>query len=69
MLAIAFFNEAQAAGCVDTIPAHKLGIKSPLPKPYKGEPDQMLFKNWWSLLLGFFRIYHLDILTEAQDCI
>ena len=28
----------------------------------------MLFEDWLSLLLGFFRTHHLDVLNEAQDC-
>jgi hypothetical protein len=67
MLSVAFVNEAQAAGCIDTVPLHKLGIKSSLPKQYKGQPDQMSFENWLSLLLGFFRIHQLDVLNEVQD--
>jgi hypothetical protein len=67
MLSIAFINEAQAAGHVDTVPLHKLGIKSPLPKAYEGQPDQTNFENWLSLLLGFFRIHQLDVLNEVQD--
>jgi hypothetical protein len=68
MLAIAFLDEAQAAGCVNSIPLHTLGIKAALPKPYEGQPDQTGFENWLSLLLGFFRIHQLDVLTEVQDC-
>ena len=67
MLSVAFMNEAQAAGRVDTVPLHKLGIKAALPKPYEGQPDQTSFENWLSLLLGFFRIHQLDVLSEAQD--
>ncbi len=68
MLMVAFIDEDWAAGRVNTMPIHKLGIKSSLPKAYKGQPDQTAFENWLSLLLGFFRIHQLDILNEAQDC-
>src|SRR5882757_3563051 len=67
MLSVAFVSEAQAAGRVDTVPLHKLGIKSTLPKAYKGQSDQTSFENWLSLLLGFLRIHQLDILNEVQD--
>ena len=67
MLSVTFITQEQAAERADTIPAHKLGIKSPLPKPYEGEQDQTLFENWLSLLLGYFRIHHLDVLNESQD--
>ena len=67
MLSVAFIDEVQAASRVDTVPLHKLGIKSSLPKPYEGQPDQTGFENWLSLLLGFFRIHQLDVLTEVQD--
>ena len=67
MLSVAFISEAQAAGHVDSVPLHKLGIKSTLPKLYEGQPDQTLFENWLSLVLGFFRIHQLDVLNEAQD--
>jgi hypothetical protein len=69
MLSVAFISEAQAAGHVDTVPLHKLGINSPLPKVYEGQPDQTNFENWLSLLLGFFRIHQLDVLNEVQDCV
>ena len=68
MLSVAFISDTQAANRAETTPLHKLGIKSPLPKPYEGQPDQTAFENWLSLLLGFFRIYQLDVLNEAQDC-
>jgi hypothetical protein len=67
MLSVAFISEAQVASRVDTVPIHKLGIKSPLPKAYEGQPDQTSFENWLSLLLGFFRIHQLDVLNEVQD--
>jgi hypothetical protein len=67
MLSVAFVSEAQAAGHVDTVPLHKLGIKSTLPKAYEGQSDQTSFENWLSLLLGFFRIHQLDVLNEVQD--
>jgi hypothetical protein len=67
MLSVTFISEAQAAGRADTVPIHKLGIKSSLPKPYEGQPDQTVFENWLSLLLGFFRIHQLDVLNEVQD--
>jgi len=67
MLAVAFISKAQAAGHADTVPLHKLGIKSPMPKVYKGQPDQTSFENWLSLLLRFFRIHQLDVLNEVQD--
>jgi hypothetical protein len=67
MLSVAFISEAQVADRVDTVPIHKLGIKSPLPKAYEGQPDQTSFENWLSLLLGFFRIHQLDVLNEVQD--
>jgi len=64
---VAFISEAQAAGRTDTVPLHKLGIKSPMPKAYEGQSDQTSFENWLSLLLGFFRIHQLDVLNEVQD--
>src|SRR5258706_10127811 len=67
MLTVAFIDKDRAAGRSNTTPIHKLGIKSSLPKAYKGQPDQTAFKNWLSLLLGFFRIHQLDVLNEAQD--
>ena len=67
MLSVAFISEAQAAGRVDTVPLHKLGIKATLPKAYEGQSDQTSFENWLSLLLGFFRIHQLDVLNETQD--
>jgi hypothetical protein len=67
MLSVAFVSEAQAAGRVDTVPLHKLGIKAALPKAYEGQSDQTSFENWLSLLLGFFRIHQLDVLNEIQD--
>ena len=67
MLSVALISEAQAAVRVDTIPLHKLGVKSLLPAPYRGQPDPTSLENWLSRLLGFFRIHHLDVLNEAQD--
>ena len=67
MLSVAFIDEDQAAGRVNTVPLHKLGIKSTLPKAYEGQPDQTTFESWLSLLLGFFRIHQLDVLNEVQD--
>jgi hypothetical protein len=68
MLRSSFIDEATAAGRRGhTIPVHKLGIKTGLPKGYKGDPDLTVFKNWLSLLLGFFRIHQLDVLNEGQD--
>ncbi len=67
LLSVSFISEEQAAGRGNTTPLHKLGIKSPLPKPYEGQPDQTAFENWLSLLLGYFRIYQLDVLNEVQD--
>lgn len=68
MLRSNFIDEATAAGRMGhTIPVHKLGIKTGLPKCYKGEPDPTVFENWLSLLLGFFRIHQLDVLNEGQD--
>ena len=68
MLRSSFIDEATAAGRMGhTIPVHKLGIKTGLPKCYKGEPDPTVFENWLSLLLGFFRIHQLDVLNEGQD--
>ena len=68
MLTVMFIDEDCAAGQANTTPIHKLGIKLNLPKAYKGQPDQMVFENWLSLLLGFFRIHQLDVLNKAQDC-
>jgi len=68
MLRSSFIDEATAAGRMGhTIPVHKLGIKTGLPKCYEGEPDPTTFENWLSLLLGFFRIHQLDVLNEGQD--
>ena len=67
MLSVALISEAQAAIRVDTIPLHRIGIKSLLPVPYRGQPDQTLFEDWLSLLFGFFRTHRLDVLNEAQD--
>ena len=68
MLRSSFIDEATAAGRMGhTIPVHKLGIKTGLPKCYEGEPDTTVFENWLSLLLGFFRIHQLDVLNEGQD--
>jgi hypothetical protein len=69
MLRSSFIDEATAAGRRGhTIPVHKLGIKTGLPKGYEGDPDLTVFKNWLSLLLGFFRIHQLDVLNKGQDC-
>ena len=60
MLRSSFIDESTAAGRMGhTILVHKLGIKTRLPKCYEGEPDPTVFKNWLSLLLGFFRIHQL----------
>ena len=68
MLRSSFIDDATAAGRMGhTIPVHKLGIKTGLPKCYEGEPDPTVFENWLSLLLGFFRIHQLDVLNEGQD--
>jgi hypothetical protein len=68
MLRSSFIDEATAAGWRgQTIPVHKLGIKTGLPKGYEGDPDLTVFENWLSLLLGFFRIHQLDVLNEGQD--
>jgi len=68
MLRSSFIDEATAAGWRGhTVPVHKLGIKTGLPKGYEGEPDPTIFENWLSLLLGFFRIHQLDVLNEGQD--
>ena len=67
MLSVVFISEEQAAARAETVPLHKLGIKSSLPKAYEGQPDQTVFENWLSLLLGFFRIHQLDVLNEVQD--
>jgi len=67
MLSVAFISEAQATCRVDTVPLHKSGIKSPLPKPYDGQPDHIGFESWLSLLLEFFRIHQLDVLNKVQD--
>ena len=68
MLRSSFIDEATAAGRRGhTIPVHKLGIKTGLPKGYEGDPDPTVFENWLSLLLGFFRIHQLDVLNEGQD--
>ena len=67
MLSVAFIDEAQAAGRVNPVPIHKLGIKFTLPEAYEGRPDHTTFENWLFLLLGFFRIHQLDILNEVQD--
>ena len=68
MVTAAFIDKDQAAGRANTTLIHKLGIKASLPTAYEGQPDQMAFENWLSLLLRFFRIHQLDILKEAQDC-
>jgi hypothetical protein len=68
MLASSFIDEATAAGRMGhTVPVHKLGIKTGLPKCYEGDPEPVTFENWLSLLLGFFRIHQLDVLNEGQD--
>jgi len=68
MLASSFIDEATAAGRMGhTVPVHKLGIKTSLPKGYEGDPDPVAFENWVSLMLGFFRIHQLDVLNEGQD--
>ena len=68
MLASSFIDEATAAGRMGyMVPVHKLGIKTSLPKSYEGNSDPVAFKNWISLLLGFFRIHQLDVLNEGQD--
>ena len=36
-------------------------------KAYEGQPEQMMFESWLSLLLGFLRIHQLDVLNEVQD--
>ena len=68
MLESSFINKVTAAGCMGhTVPVHKLGIKTGLPKCYEGDPDPVAFENWVSLLLGFFRIHQLDVLNKGQD--
>ena len=68
MLECSFIDEATAAGRMGhTVPVHKLGIKTSLPKCYEGDSDPVAFENWISLLLGFFRIHQLDVLNEGQD--
>src|SRR5258708_657640 len=64
MLQSSFIDEITAEGHRGhTVPVHKLGIKTGLPKCYEGEPDPMVFENWLSLLLGFFWIHQLDVLN------
>jgi hypothetical protein len=60
-------EEPTAAGRMGhTARVHKLGIKTGLPKCYKGEPNPTLFKNWLSLLLGFSRNHQLESETKAR---
>ena len=67
MLSVALISEAQTAIHVDTIPLRRIGIKSLLPAPYRGHPDQTLFEDWLSLLLGFLRTHPLGVISEAQN--